>query len=199
MSGHFVNDLRASFERHATLCALDYAGRRWTYAELDAAARRCAGWLQSVGVSPGDRVVLFTSNKLPFLIGHLGAFYSGAIALPLNPRFTREEMRFFLTDSGAQTVIAGQEQEVLVRELAGELKGPMSLLSDVVCLDPPAGDWKPPAPSADEPSLILYSSGTTGWPKGVVHTHANIAHALYALATCWQVTPDDIVLNVLPL
>src|SRR5262245_62096336 len=114
---HFLNNLRASFQRNSSHDALVYGGRRWTYAELDTAARRCAAWLQNTGVSPGDRVVLFTPNKLPFLIGHLGVLYAGAVVLPLNPRFTREEMRFFLSDSGARLVIAGQEQQPLVDQL----------------------------------------------------------------------------------
>src|SRR5438552_2944185 len=107
MSGHFLNDLAASFAAHATRPALIYQGRTWTYAELDAAVRRCAGWLQSRGVVAGDRVVLFTGQKLPFLIGHLGAMYTGGIPLPLNPRFTREEMRYFLMDSAARVVLVG--------------------------------------------------------------------------------------------
>ena len=111
MPGHFLNDLRESFAQNSGRCALEYAERPWTYSELDAASQRCAAWIQSAGVRPGDRVVLFTPNKLPFLIGHLAAFYSGAIALPLNPRFTREEMRFFLTDSSPRIVIAGNEQQ----------------------------------------------------------------------------------------
>src|SRR5262249_31702428 len=52
---------------------------------------------------------------------------------------------------------------------------------------------------AADPCLLMYSSGTTGWPKGIVHTHGNMASALLALRTCWQFTADDVVLNVLPL
>src|SRR4029078_735552 len=114
----------------------EYAERPWTYSELDAAAERCAAWIQSAGVRPGDRVVLFTPNKLPFLIGHLAAFYSGAIPLPLNPRFTREEMRFFLTDSSPRIVIAGNEQQALLDELAPQLPQPPSVLRDAECLNP---------------------------------------------------------------
>ena len=165
MSGHFLNDLRASFEQHRSRRALVYGDRTWTYAELDAASRRCAAWLQNLGVSAGDRVALFTPSKLPFLIGHLGAMFAGAVPLPLNPRFTREEMRYFLTDSGARVVIAGSEQQPLALQLAAELPEPPLVLPDPVALDPPAADWHEPCPAADDPCLILYSSGTTGWPN----------------------------------
>jgi malonyl-CoA/methylmalonyl-CoA synthetase len=196
---HFLDDLRASFQRHGSRCALEYGGRKWTYAELDAASRRCAAWLQSVGVNSGDRVVLFTPNKLPFLIGQLGAMFAGGVPLPLNPRFTREEMRFFLTDSGARIVIAGSEQPSLVEQLAAELPTPPRIVADAVALDAPASTYRPISRGADDSCLILYSSGTTGWPKGVVHTNANVASSLYALADCWRMTPDDVVVNVLPL
>src|SRR4051812_11660273 len=102
MAGHFLNDLQTSFDKHRSHRALIHGDRTWTYAELDSAACRCAAGLQNLGVSPGDRVALFTPNKLPFLIGHLGAMFAGAVPLPLNPRFTREEMRYFLTDGGAR-------------------------------------------------------------------------------------------------
>src|SRR6476659_5395741 len=110
MSGHFLNDLRTSFETHAARPALMYDGRTWTYAELDHAARCCAAWLLSLGMGIGDRVAFYTSNKLPFLIGQLGTMFAGGVPLPLNPRFTREEMRYFLSDSKARFVIKGIEE-----------------------------------------------------------------------------------------
>ena len=66
-------------------------------------------------------------------------------------------------------------------------------------LHPAGGPFREPRLAPGDPCLILYSSGTTGWPKGVVHTHANVASSLRALAHCWRMTPDDVVVNVLPL
>src|SRR5262245_951917 len=121
MPDHFVHDLIESFRRHADRPALIYGGRTWTYAELESAARGCAAWLQGAGIECDDRVALFTPSKLPVLIGHLGVLFAGAVPLPLNPRFTREEMRYFLSDSGARLVIAGSEQQSMAEELASEL------------------------------------------------------------------------------
>src|SRR5207253_7733375 len=131
--------------------ALIYGGRTWTYGELDVAARRCAGWLQDAGVGRGDRVALFTPNKLPFLIGHLGVMFAGAVPLPLNPRFTREEMRYFLTDSGARCVIAGTDQHTLAQEIAKDLPQPPMVIADSTALDPPAGSWREPTLTSDDP------------------------------------------------
>lgn len=199
MALHFLHDLRGSLAAYASRPALVYRERTWTYAELAGEAGRCAGWLQGQGLANGDRVALVTPNKLSFLIGHLGVFLAGGVPLPLNPRFTREELRYFLTDSAAKLVIAGQEQQPLLEQLASELPGKPRFLADATCLDPPTHPWREPTPSADDPCLILYSSGTTGWPKGVVHTHANVASSLAALASVWRMTADDIVVNVLPL
>lgn len=196
---HFLSDLRASFAVHVKRSALQYDGRKWTYAELDVAARRCAAWLQSEGIAPGDRVALFTPDKLPFLVGHLGVLLAGAVPLPLNPRFTREEMRYFLSDSGARLILAGREQQPLAEQLASKLPARPLVATDQTALDPPEARWREPSIASDDPALILYSSGTTGWPKGVVHTHANVASSLAALASCWHMTADDIVVNALPL
>jgi malonyl-CoA/methylmalonyl-CoA synthetase len=194
---HFLNELRSIFESHAFRPALKHNDRIVTYGELDAQARRWAACLQARGVRPGDRVALFTDDKLPFLFAHLGALYAGAVPLPLNPRFTREEMRYFLTDSEARMIVVGAEQQPLIETLAAELPHPPVVQS---ALDnSAAGTFRDVAVGADDPCLILYSSGTTGWPKGVVHTHAGAAGSLRALQTCWRMTADDVVLNVLPL
>ncbi len=196
---HFVHELRASFQRHAARPALVFQQRSWTYAELDAAARAFAASLQAAGVSAGDRVALFTDQKLPLLVANLGIWSAAGVPLPLNPRFTREEMRYYLSDSGARAVVAGPGQMPLARQLAGELDQPPLVLPDSAALAPPAGGFREVHSSDADPCLILYSSGTTGWPKGVVHTQSNVAHSLQALAECWRMTPDDVVVNVLPL
>jgi len=100
MAHHFLQSLRGSLAAHASRPALLYGKRRWSYAELAVAAERCAAWLQGQGMASGDRVALVTPNKLLFLIGHLGVFLAGGVPLPLNPRFTREELRYFWPIAG---------------------------------------------------------------------------------------------------
>jgi malonyl-CoA/methylmalonyl-CoA synthetase len=197
--GHFLRELRATFESWQERPAVVYEGRAVAFGELSALAERCAAFLQSQGVQAGDRVVLLTPRKLPFLVACLGVMFSGGIPLPLNPRFTREELRFYLTDSGARVVIAGDEQRTMLAGLVPELPEPPTVVADDAVLDAPHADLRHNSPAADEPCLILYSSGTTGWPKGVVHTQANMASALNALKDCWRLTADDAVVNMLPL
>jgi malonyl-CoA/methylmalonyl-CoA synthetase len=199
MSGHFLQELQTGFAARRAHAALVHKGETLTYGELDGRARRCAAWLQEGGLEPGDRVALFTAERVPFLIAHLGVLYAGGVPLPLNPRFTREEMRYFLGDSEARIVIAGTEQRAWLEGLVAELAHRPAILSDAQAVDPPAATFREPVIRPDDPCLILYSSGTTGWPKGVVHTHASAASALGALKACWRMTADDVVVNVLPL
>ncbi|HZZ81830.1 MAG TPA: AMP-binding protein, partial [Gemmataceae bacterium] len=140
-----------------------------------------------------------TGHKRAFLLAHLAALYAGAVTVPLNPRFTREELRFFLSDSGARVVIAGPEALAIAKELRGELPELREVVPDVTILDFPKGTYRAARVSAGDPCLMAYSSGTTGWPKGIVHTQANVASSLLALQKCWRFTPHDVVLNVLPL
>ncbi len=199
MTLHFGELLRRIFAEHAQRPAILYRGEAISYEALEAKALACAAWLQQTGVQSGDRVVLFTPNKLPFLIAQLGAMFSGGIPLPLNPRFTREEMRYYLSDSEARVIVVGDEQRPMIEMLVAELTSPPLVVSDSQTLAPPAAKFVDPQTTADDACLILYSSGTTGWPKGVVHSHANVASSLQGLAECWQMSANDIVVNALPL
>src|SRR5438067_13189863 len=86
-SGHFLDELRATFAARANQPAILDKNGSWTYADLDAKARRCAARLRRLGVEPGDRVAIVTPAKRPFLADNLGTPYAAAISLPMNPRF----------------------------------------------------------------------------------------------------------------
>src|SRR5262245_27630143 len=109
MPGHFLKSLRIAFADSGSRPAAKYRGRTYSYNELDTRSRNCASLLQSQGLGKGDRVVVCTADKLAFLIGHLGVLYAGGISLPLNPRHTRDELCFFLKDSGARLAVAAPE------------------------------------------------------------------------------------------
>ena len=199
MNAAFLHALQTTFVEQSARPGVVHQGRIFTYSELDAHARQGAAWLQSLGVAKGDRVVLCTSNKQAFLVAHLATLYAGAISLPLNPRFTREELRFFLSDSGARVAIVGNEAKANVDALQSELPELHHVIADAAVSTLPKNTYRAPEMTADDPAMIVYSSGTTGWPKGVVHTHGNLASSLRALGKCWRFTPNDVVLNVLPL
>src|SRR5262249_5655555 len=126
----FLHALQSSFREQASRPALVHEGITWTYGELEARAQHGAAWLQSLGVTVADRVVLCTSNKVAFLLAPLATLWAGAISLPLNPRFTRAELRFFLGDSGARIAIAGEEARPLLEALRLELPDLRAVVSD---------------------------------------------------------------------
>ncbi len=198
-SGHFIAELRAIFAAQPQAAAIDYNEISLTYGDLDARARRAAARLRQLGVEPGDRVAIATPEKLPFLAAHLGAIYAGAISLPLNPRFTGEELRYFLQDSGARVAVVGDAQRPIVESLQADLPDLRDVLDDSAAWNAPASPFSEPEIGRESPCLMIYSSGTTGRPKGVVHTHANLAASIRSLQAAWRITPDDVVVNALPL
>jgi malonyl-CoA/methylmalonyl-CoA synthetase len=199
MQEHFWQQLRLAFARRADQIAFRYREQSYSYGEIEAYARRWAGRLQALGVVPGDRIALYTPEKLPFLVAHLGTLFAGAISVPLNPRFTRDEMRYFLADSGARVVVSGAKNRPLLQQLRPDVPTLAAIVEDRAVWEESGVSWREPEVSDRDPALMIYSSGTTGWPKGIVHTHANMGSALRALQACWRLTADDVVINVLPL
>jgi malonyl-CoA/methylmalonyl-CoA synthetase len=197
--GHFLDELRAVFENRASEVALIYKDLRLTYEHLRAKANGCSEVFRKLGVVAGDRVAIATPEKLPFLAAHLGAMYAAAVSLPLNPRLTRDELRYYLDDSGAKVIVAGKDQLPIVDSLRPELPQLRAIMTDSEAWDASPGSFTEQSPPRDAPCLMLYSSGTTGQAKGVVHTHANLASSLRALQQFWRFTPDDVLVNVLPL
>jgi malonyl-CoA/methylmalonyl-CoA synthetase len=196
---HFLHDLRATFSARASHEALVWKEGSFTFQDVDRLARCWASVLQAAGVAAGDRVAILTPEKLRFLMAHLGAMFSGAVSLPLNPRMTRDELLYFLEDSGARVVVAGDAEQPMLDSLRSELPELRAVLADSLPPDVASSGFREQAIDRDAPAFLLYSSGTTGRPKGIVHTHANLASSLHALRHCWRFTPDDVLVNVLPL
>lgn len=198
MAPHFVAEFLAVCADSPRRAALRYRDRTITYGELERSVQAGAAFLQQAGMEPGDRVAVLTEERLPFLLSHLSVLVGGGVSLPLNPRFTAEELRYFLSDSGARLVVAGPGQRAAAARLQPELPGLAGVIAAEAIRQTDATP-RPVNPRAEDACLILYSSGTTGWPKGIVHTNANVAASLRALQRCWRIVPDDVIVNVLPL
>jgi malonyl-CoA/methylmalonyl-CoA synthetase len=195
----FLDDLCATFAARAAHTAVEWRGRAYSYAELERLALGAGALLQYRGMGPGERVAVWTADRFAFLVAHLGVLLAGGVSLPLNPRFTREEMRHFLADGGAAVVVGDPDNLPLVDDLRPGLPELRGVVAANEITAAPHTAARPTPTAADDPCLILYSSGTTGRPKGVVHTPANLRAGLHSLRDCWRVAPDDAVLHVLPL
>src|SRR5262245_37636977 len=190
---HFLDALRATFAARSHQPAVCPQDRSWTFQDLEVKARRCAARLRRLGAEPGDRVAIVTAEKLPFLVAHLGTLSAAAVSLPINPKFTPDELRYVLQDSGARVVVAGEHALPVIDSLRPDLPGLRALLPDAEAWEAPEVEFAEPTTGREDPCLMIYSSGTTGRPKGVVHTQANLASSIRALQACWRFTPDDVL------
>jgi long-chain acyl-CoA synthetase len=190
--------------------AIRFRDRRMTYGELDAAARTVGALLRQAGVRPGERVVLVLPNLPEFGAGYLGILMAGAVVVPLNPLLKAEEVRYVLEDSGASAMAClqagiplaqaareglGRRVPILVLDAPAEGAGDCSLLTPPPNLPP-----LPPSPhQAGDVAVCLYTSGTTGRPKGALLTHANLIANLDSFREVLHLTEEDVFLAVLPL
>jgi malonyl-CoA/methylmalonyl-CoA synthetase len=195
----FYELLRHRFNNNSDKPALIYRGETISYGELEKRAERAGAFLQAKGLEKGDRVILYTQEKLPFLIIHLGIILSGGISLPLNFNYTADEMKYFIQDSEARFAVASGVQKEILGSIKHECASLQAVFDHSTVTDPDGvARHKRVEIALEDASFMLYSSGTTGRPKGVVHTHSNLAAAVLDIQKWWGFTEDDVLLNVLP-
>jgi malonyl-CoA/methylmalonyl-CoA synthetase len=217
----FLNTFTDNVHKHPSKVALEFIDpplQRVTYAELDELTNRTAGYLQSLGLQPGDRVALQLSKSLEFILLHLATVRLGAISLPLNLAYPPDELKYFLEDSGTKLFFALESNKEKVQSILPDLPD----LRECVFLDPTKPDQfqslisdnKVPSGldmsldkrsglldqrSNDDTAVIIYTSGTTGRPKGAEITHGNLISNLQALHEAWGWQPEDVLLHILPI
>ena len=187
--------------RPDTLYATDGEGQRSiSYAELARNCRQVAAQLLALGSQPGDTVALVMPNGLQTLRLLLGAMHGGWCVNPINLLSQPEQMRYVLEHSDCKVVAVSPEWEQPVRGLLAGIGREIALLvSDPDSGSLPMAQAQTPAPSPDALALLMYTSGTTGKPKGVMLTQANLAANAHAISAEHALGPDDRVLAVLPL
>jgi malonyl-CoA/methylmalonyl-CoA synthetase len=171
-------------------------GGTWSYAELVDHAEQLGAQPAFVDATAGDaRVALLCTPGHNFVVALLACWHAGGLAVPLNPSHPKAELEYFLTDSSASIILHSQEYEELAQDLAHAV--------DATAVRVDADDsLSRRAPVLVEPArraMILYTSGTTGRPKGVVHTHAGLHAQVESLIEAWDWSSDDRILLVLPL
>jgi malonyl-CoA/methylmalonyl-CoA synthetase len=181
-------------------------GETLTYGRALARVGQLANQLIALGVKPGDRVALQAEKSVDALLLYLAALRSGAVFLPLNTAYTRDEVRYFLEDAEPALFVCRPEDEDEVAALGSELGVPK-----VATLDQAGGgslsqgaDGQPddfPTVPADgsELAAILYTSGTTGRSKGAMLSNLNLASNAAALCEAWRFTAADRLLHALPI
>ena len=196
-----------------SLALVDVASSaRLTYRQLDDRAAACASaWSESLGLAAGDRVALLAGNRVEFLDVFFAAGKSGVVLVPLGTRLTAPELAFIVQDCRPRALIYDGDHQEVVRGLADLVE-----IERWIALDEPAasrhsryGDvlsrrrgsspfTRPPL-DPEHPYCLLYTSGTTGRPKGVIVPHRMVSWNGYNTAISWQLRDDDVTSIFTPL
>jgi malonyl-CoA/methylmalonyl-CoA synthetase len=182
-------------------CLLLEDGTVWTYGEVDRRARQLGGALVELGIQAGDRVVVQVEKSPDSVCLYLACLLVGAVYVPLNTAYTPQEVSGLLRDAGAATLVGRPGHTGLdppegrpTRTLSPDGSGSLQKIADRI---PPLGAGR--ARSGSEPAAMLYTSGTTGRPKGAVLSCRNLVSNARALHDAWRFRPEDVLLHVLPV
>lgn len=217
--------LERSFSKCPSKIALIAGDQRLSYGDLEAGANRLARALLAGGVRYADRVVVFLDNSVESVISIFGILKAGAILVVLNPTTKASKLAYVLGNSRATALITQARKWAVAADAIGTapfLKTAI-LVGELPQAALPAGErspggpvplaimpWKetqrdfpaerPPCPTIDiDLAALVYTSGTTGDPKGVMLTHANMVSASTSITAYLENREDDIILNALPL
>ena len=196
-------------KEHGDKTALVTVDRSLTFNELDALSNRCANALIKLGVSPGDRVTLYSGNCWEWVVSYYGALKTGAVINPINVMSTAGEVEFVANDCGASVIIAshdkalslqGVKEKSSVREVIafGDEALPDGMLSFDAILDENSDEFEVAQIEPQATSTIGYTSGTTGRPKGACLSHHSILLNVAATALMHQRSEKDTVVTALP-
>jgi fatty-acyl-CoA synthase len=215
-------NLEASAARAPQSIAIDYYGSRMTYAALKREVDALAGFLQQrLGVRKGDRVLMYLQNSPQFIISFYAILRADAVVVPVNPMNRTEELRHYVEDSEAAVAIAGHDvvrhlepvpglKHILVAVYSDYLDAATDLpIPDFVREKSADSGWREalaarlaPGPHAAVPedlAVMPYTSGTTGKPKGCMHTHATVQATTVPYLQWRGADPGSVVLAALPM
>src|SRR4051812_14009317 len=203
MGSNLGQILADSAERYADRPAIRLDDAVITYQQLDEASARAAALLKSKGVQPGDRVGIMLPNVPYFAVAYYGVLRAGGTVVPMNVLLKGREVAFYLSDPGAKVLFAWHEFADSARQ-GGEEAG-----AEVIEVKPGEfeallaehePDFTVEPRDDDDAAVILYTSGTTGKPKGATLTHRNMSeNSIHGAQGLMSITEDDVILGALPL
>lgn len=204
----------AATKRHATRLAMrmdrDGVTEKYTYGDLQEVATRAAGFLAANEVAPGERVLLAAKNAPGWGIAYFGVLKAGATCVPVDPESTTEDLVRLVSAADAMAIVLSDELAAQHAALCARLREVerehvrIWRFSDLFAIESEAVEREraallPARIPGHTPASILFTSGTTGEPKGVVLTHRNLTSMVSMLTSVFPLGPRDGVLSVLPL
>lgn len=201
-------------ERYPQRLALVDGARRWTYAQWRARVERLARGLAELGVRPLDRIAIYMPTCEETATSFFAAQLLGAVAVPLNFRAAAGEAAYMIQDSGARVLIYGESLSEAAHDIATRCPAIHAFVSTAAVGRPLADghlhfealaehEHDRPlrfiAPHPEQLSALVYTSGTTGRPKGVMHTHANDVAIAMNITMEYSLTHADVALHIAPL
>ena len=199
---NLATNLARSARAHADRVAVRLGEHATTYRDLDDRSGRVAGLLAEHGIRPGDRVGVMLPNIPDFAAVYYGVLRAGAVVVPMNPLLKAREIAYYLADSGARLIFAGEPAAMQVGAGA-ETAGARSVIVDDTFGDLLSGSARFDSVvdrNGSDTAVILYTSGTTGTPKGAELTHDNLCrNAEVVVRTLLELTADDVIFGGLPL
>ena len=203
MSANLATFLTHSAEQHGDRTALKLDDAELTYTQLDDASARIANVLAERGIEAGDRVGVMLPNVPYFPVIYYGILRAGGVVVPMNPLLKGREVAFYLEDSDAKLLFAWHDFAEAAEQGAEQAGAELTTVKpgefeQLVASAEPREDMVDRDES--DTAVILYTSGTTGKPKGAELTHENLRRNVEVSAsTLGEFSPDDVVLGALPL
>lgn len=211
MSPSFYTLIEASFPDDRARVALEAPGREhgleeWSFQRLSSAAARYASLFAALGLARGDRVALQVEKSPEALVVYLACLRGGFVFLPMNTAYRPDEVDYLVGDAEPALIVCDPSMEASHGEIAARRGTPHLLTLDadahgsLVDKALAVTDALPPATcGANDLAAILYTSGTTGKPKGAMLSHGNLAANGLALRDAWRFTENDVLLHALPI
>jgi crotonobetaine/carnitine-CoA ligase len=204
-----IDDLYRSVDRRPSHTYLLHEGRRVSYAEFDALTSRLGNALVSQGVKPGDRVTLgLMGNSIEYVVSAMGIMKSGATLNPINPSLGASQLEYILDHAGPRWLISDSKGAAALAPVLARLAEPPRLASfeklpgalDLAAACAQSSSQRPAlAGGAGSAATLMYTSGTTGNPKGVIQRHAGHRELPDPFIEVLGIGEDDVVLAVTPL
>jgi long-chain acyl-CoA synthetase len=199
---NLADNLLRSAERYPDRPAVRLDDTVLTYADLADRSARAAGFLQVAGVTPGDRVAVMLPNVPEFAIVYYGILRAGGVVVPMNPLLKEREVAYYLDDSQARLIFAGPSCADAAA-LGAERTGVRCVVVDeglAAALDAAEPVTGAVVRDGEDTAVLLYTSGTTGQPKGAELTQANLSTNVDVfVADLIHAQPEDVIFGGLPL